>query len=49
VLELLGLDASVSGRLTCAQGDDPQVLGEKTQLCVLGDGMGGAGCIAGCK
>ena len=33
-MELLGLDASVSGRLTCAQGDDPQVLGEKTQLCV---------------
>lgn len=39
--ELLGLDASVSGKLTCAQDDDPgQVLGEKTQLPFLGDGVG---------
>lgn len=48
--ELLGLDALVSGKLLCAQDDDPgQVLGEKTQLPFLADGMGRAGCTAGCS
>lgn len=47
--EPLGLDASVCGKLMCAQDDDPgQVLGEKTQLPFLGDGMARAGCTAGC-
>lgn len=47
---LLGLDASVSGKLRCAQDGGPgQVLGEKARLPFLGDGMGGAGCTAGCE
>lgn len=46
---LLGLDASVSGKLRCAQDGGPgQVLGEKARLSFLGDSMGGAGCTAGC-
>lgn len=47
--EPLGLDASVCGKLMCAQDEDTgQVLGEKTQLPFLGDGMARAGCTAGC-
>lgn len=45
--ELLGLDASVSGKLRCAQDGGPgQVLGE-ARLPFLGDRMGGAGGPAG--
>lgn len=40
----------MSGKLRCAQDGGPgQALGEKARLPFLGDGMGGAGCTAGCE